>query len=500
MNLFSGSQSMFIGYKRLLIGLSTGSFLLCLLFNTRADPDLWGYLAFGRLFWTSGEFPYQDVFAYVPTKENWIYHEWLTGVLFYPIYNRWGGTGLQLLKYMLGLLTAVLVYLTARKRGANPLVTVVALLCVGRLFHIGYSPVRAQIFTYLFFVVYIYILEMTRRDQCWRRLYWLVPIQVMWTNFHGGFLAGPGLLGLYALGECLSGRRCWAYVTMLTVCGPLTLINPYGIDYWKYIIEAVSMDRPEIWEWHSVLSLIKKGYPHVFYLDLLLTLFLSSLFLVWYRKRDLTDILVLAVTAYLGLRHFRHQVFFLLAFGVYMPVVFTVFLGAIETHQGVVNFRGGWGRKALVLLLGCLTAFFAHKFVSNSPFSLRTPPRRDLAEKRRFYYPIGAIEYIKTHNLKGNILPQFSWGEFIIWTLYPQCRVAMDGRYETVYQDDLCMEFWDFQYGRDGWQRFLSKHPHDMVVIKSNSTAHKLLQAEPGWKEAYVDAGCVVFLRQTTDT
>lgn len=491
---------MFMDYKRWLIGLSTGSFLLFLLSNTRADPDLWGYLAFGRLFWGSEGFPYQDVFAYVPTKRVWIYHEWLTGVLFYPIYQSWGAVGLQLLKYILGLLTASLVYLTARERGANSLVTVFTLFCISPIFVLGYSPVRAQIFTYLFFVLYIYILETTRRNRCWRRLWWLVPIQVMWSNVHGGFLSGPGLLGLYALGEAFSGRRCWAYVTMLAVCGPLTLINPYGIDYWKYIIEAVSMDRPEIWEWHSVVSLIKQGYPHVTYLYLLITLFSSSLFLVWYRKRDLTDILVLAMTAYLGLRHFRHQVFFLLAVGVYMPVVFTVFLGAIETHQGVVNFRGAVGRKTLALLLVCLTAFFAHKFVSNSPFSLRTPPRLDLADKSRLYYPIGAIEYIKTHGLKGNILPQFSWGEFIIWTLYPQCRVAMDGRYETVYQEDLRMEFWDFQYGRDGWRRFLYKYLHDMIVIKSNSRIHKLLRNEPSWKEAYVDVGCVVFLKKTTDT
>jgi hypothetical protein len=43
--------------------------LVCLnaLSGTVADPDLWGYLSFGRLFWETGQFPYQDIFAYVPT-------------------------------------------------------------------------------------------------------------------------------------------------------------------------------------------------------------------------------------------------------------------------------------------------------------------------------------------------------------------------------------------------------------------------------------------------
>jgi hypothetical protein len=42
-------------------------YILYCLNLTAADPDLWGYLAFGRLFWGQDHFPYQDVFAYVPT-------------------------------------------------------------------------------------------------------------------------------------------------------------------------------------------------------------------------------------------------------------------------------------------------------------------------------------------------------------------------------------------------------------------------------------------------
>ena len=31
--------------------------------NMIADPDLWGYLAFGRLFWETGAIPYRDVYT-----------------------------------------------------------------------------------------------------------------------------------------------------------------------------------------------------------------------------------------------------------------------------------------------------------------------------------------------------------------------------------------------------------------------------------------------------
>lgn len=36
---------------------------LAILATNFADLDFWGYLSFGRLFWHTKKFPYQDVFA-----------------------------------------------------------------------------------------------------------------------------------------------------------------------------------------------------------------------------------------------------------------------------------------------------------------------------------------------------------------------------------------------------------------------------------------------------
>ena len=85
------------------IALAFLGLILNTLASATADPDLWGYMAFGRLFWDTGRFPYQDVFSYLPTLPAWIYHEWLTGVLLYPIFQTMGGAGVQLLKYGAGL-------------------------------------------------------------------------------------------------------------------------------------------------------------------------------------------------------------------------------------------------------------------------------------------------------------------------------------------------------------------------------------------------------------
>jgi hypothetical protein len=108
---------------------------------------------------------------------------------------------------------------------------------------------------------------------------------------------------------------------------------------------------------------------------------------------------------------------------------------------------------------------------------------------------VGAVEYIRSHRLEGKLLLEFKWGEYALWTLYPRCRVALDGRYETVYPDVVCQEFFDFIYARGQWRRFLERYPPDLVLLNPQSPVFPLLLVEPGWRLAYRDLGCGLFVR-----
>ncbi len=103
-----------LDWRSLAFLVPTAAHLLFRLTNTAADPDLWRHLYFGRLFAAGAEFPWGDVSAYVPTKDPWIVQSWLCGVLFFSVFQAWGGEGIQALKYGLGLATGWLAYLAAR--------------------------------------------------------------------------------------------------------------------------------------------------------------------------------------------------------------------------------------------------------------------------------------------------------------------------------------------------------------------------------------------------
>lgn len=487
-------------WQSLALGGALVVYLIYRLTCSWADPDLWGYLAFGQLFWRGEGFPYRDIFAYAPTKEIWVYHEWLTGVVFYPVYRLLGAPGLQLLKYCLGLLTAGLIYLTARRKGGEPLVSAIALFLAGVAFSVGYSPVRAQLFTYLFWALSIFLLETARQEERFARLWWLVPIQIAWANLHGGFVAGMGLIGLYAAGQVLTRRKFWPYLAVLAAAAAATLINPYGLKYWTYLADAIAMPRPEITEWQPISQAYREGELLSRHGYFLVMIFLAVIFSLWYRLRDLTAALVLLTTLYLGVKHVRHQVFFLWSFGVYFPVMLTAFIGRLRSDEKFMRLLPRIGRKLPLLVVAGVTMWWLYGAATQHPLSLIPRPGPDKKNKSAVYYPLGALNYIREHNLSGNLLPRFEWGEYIIWTLYPKCRVGMDGRYETVYPHGYCREYFAFIFARPGWRDFLRGYPHDMILIQAGSKTRQLMKDEADWQEVYSDEGCVLFRKKVKES
>lgn len=472
------------------LGIGLYVFFVALFNKSLADYDLWGYLSFGRVLWQEGFFPYKDVFAYTPTKPLWVYHEWLTGVVFFGLVKFLGPASLQLLRYILALLTLCLIYETARKRGGNAFDVLVVLAPSILLIAFGYEPVRAQVFTFFFFTLTLYILECSKKAGNEKVLRWLPLIQIAWCNFHGGFVAGLGLIFLYALGEILTRRKiAVAYLKWGMIALSATLINPYGIHYWSYTLHAVSMPRPEITEWMSVLAALKAGryvFPAVLFLIMSLIILL---FMLMSRKKDVTDIFVTVAVIYLGTTHIRHSVLFGLVLGAYLPFYLSEY---VWEARGKSKMLFGWSRFLPVFLLALLLAAYFH-FYPVRPISFI--PNIHLAVTADAY-PTKAMAWMDARDIRGNILPHFEWGEYLMWSFYPGCRVAMDGRYETVYREDVHKEYFDFLYGRKNWDVFLKKYSHDVVLLKTGTKTHELMMRQKDWRLVYRDGTGVIFMKR----
>jgi len=475
----------------LILGMGFYLFFVVLFNKGLADYDLWGYLSFGRVFWEEGFFPYQDVFAYTPTKPLWVYHEWLTGVIFFGLQKYFGPASLQFLKYVLAVFTICLVYATAIKRGGRQGFALATLVFVLILISFGYVPVRAQIFTFFFFALTIYILESVRNSGKASLLRWLPVMMVVWCNVHGGFVSGLGVIFLYGLGGLLAREKtAVSYFLWGVLSLSVTLINPYGFDYWIYTVHAVFLERADITEWYSAIKALKSGV-YVFPVSLFLVAgFFGLAILIFLKKKNITEILVVCVVTYLGFVHVRHNVFFGLVLGAYLPLWLTEIFGAME-------------QRGLRLAAHVFPVFFAGLLVAVYLYCYPVRQIHVIPTFRFFVssdaYPIKALAWLKSNQIRGNLLCHFDWGEYILWCCHRDFRVAIDGRYETAYREDVCQEYFAFSSGRRGWDVFLKKYPHDAVLLKANTAAHRLMNRAKDWEAVYSDQISVIFVRKKVE-
>ena len=110
-------------------------------------------------------------------------------------------------------------------------------------------------------------------------------------------------------------------------------------------------------------------------------------------------------------------------------------------------------------------------------------------------YPSGAVAFMKRYGLRGNLLNQFGWGEYLIWHMSPSSKVFIDGRYDTVYPLEVIQDFLAFDANLPGAGRVLRSYPHDFVLISPKLMAYRLMRKSAGWKLIYEDPDCALFAR-----
>jgi hypothetical protein len=467
-----------------------------LTFLTNApDYDLWARLAVGSVFLRTGHVLGHDIFSYLPTKDLWIDHEWGSGVVFYCFAKYLGNSGIFVLKALLIYAIIIMVQKTIDVRGGKKSPSVLFFAFLGYALFPGIaSLVRSQMFTYLFFTIWIYGLERVRRNE--RKILWVFPCTMLfWVNMHGGFVAGIGLLLLYAIGELLNRKNVLPYLWILLSILPVMLINPYGFALWRFVVEASLMHRPFIPEWYPIsLSgpMQAIGGIHVHFLTgymvlVGLTAVAAARAFLRKQREDWTRIIVLVVLFLLSVRHQRNVVFFVLAAStlMYEPIAGLLdplravldkrFPARSARIQAVLRWSLGYGLPAVVFL--CIIPKLSHRMI---------------IDYRRF--PVGSLEFIKQNGISGNLATGFDWGSYAEWKLYPQCKVMIDGRYEEVFPNDVFDLAMHFSLRKDQWWEALSRFHTDIVVLPKHDYTLADLSLLSGWKPVYQDFVSVVLL------
>ncbi len=482
-----------------------GMLIACLSRVTVIDPDLFHELALMREAFHIGRIPVQDQFAYTPTISPVVHHEWGTGAILYlaTVPSRLGGTGLILVEYMLSLFIAIGSYACARRRGASePVFSLLAPLGIIMAW-IGFSTVRAQVFTLAGVVGLQLLLTVEERQRRWWIPVWLL-IYVIWLNLHAGFLVGFGLFVLFtferflreaidrksiwqALGQIKHLLACWVAMVLLVA------VNPYGLDYYHYLWRAVPLPRTYITEW-SPLWRINAW-------ELLWALVFSQLINLYVFRgiglRPLYGIAMVIVPAVLAFQHARHLSIYAIVWICCAPA----WVEQTAMGQKVIRLwhhRAHWVATFWLILgvLGLAEACRARFWEPQLPTSqIETPYAIPI-------YPAGAVDYLADNQFQGNLHTPFIVGAYVSWKLYPAVKVCTDGRYEVAYPPGQVEEMEAVYRAAPGWQATLNRYHPDAILIPWWSKIGKLLTdsdadtGNPKWQRVYQDDAFSIYVRR----
>ena len=383
-----------------------------------ADLDLFSSIAVGRWIVEHGEIPTRDPFSYASAGP---FHcsEALSAVIFYLAHHAVGDRGLSLFLPVLAVATLALVVLRARGSPAARAV-VIAMVVAGSHAAMALKP---QIFSYLLFATLLLALERAPK-QAPRRLFFLPLLFVVWANLHRGGVFGIAVVAVAAVAFWLdASTRAHARVLLwvLPLCVLALTINRAGTFYLTSafdVLRRVSF-RTTIAEWQPLTIKLLLG-RHLALVPLVALALVERAART--RKVD-PELLILVASCALATRGAR-----LLPF-----VAIAAAPAAVRAVDLLRRRISPYARVRVVdAFLGLL---FGVVLLAN--YELSVPAGYRGLGVFEGEVPVDLAAFLAMHRPPGPLFHSFDFGGYLLYALAPETKVLIDGRNDTVYDDDL---------------------------------------------------------------
>ncbi|MGA2267122.1 MAG: hypothetical protein ABSH44_01510 [Bryobacteraceae bacterium] len=469
--------------------LALSAFLLMGWFSSEvSDPDTWWLLKSGQYIWQTHKLPVPDPFAYTtylgkpafPGEEHMrdfdLTHEWLSEVFFYLVYAAGGFAGLVLLRAALLTGFCGVVGLVAFHRSRGFYRALGAAFLAASIAD-KFRSDRPFLIGFLLLALVVAALE-------YRRFLWLLPpVFVVWANMHGGFFLGWAPLGAYCAealflrwrGRPLADeRRLWMVTAACILVSGLNLNGFRAVTILSTYQHSAL--QTSLWEWqHTAL-----WPPEMFGV----VLFAAAAALLWARgKARVADWLLFLAFAYAGIDVVRNVILMALI----GPIVIASYIPWKRIMPAPAEFL-----VAVLVLAGA-----GAEIARGSAFQFRA------AEWR---YPGGAADFLLAHHVSEPMFNTYGYGGYLMWRLWPQERVFIDGRAlnESVFQDYRRIAGNADSTGGKSGDELLAQYGIQVIVMDGfefTSGEPYLLPAalsdpsQKEWKLVYQDAQAMVFMR-----
>jgi len=465
----------------------SGSFLL-------GDGDTGYHIRAGEIILKDLAVPRHDPFSFITPPLPWTAHEWLSEVVMAIVHKALGLPGIVLLFALLLSTTYWLLFRWIRSSGRNILVSLLILVLVLFSSRIHWHA-RPHAFSLLLIVLLYQILILHQEDRG-NHLYVIPPMMLLWVNLHGGFIVGFLFMGIFLSGYFLGflasneeERQVSATKgkQLSLVCAASVLaacVNPFGVHAFLFPFRVVS----ETYLMDHVQEFLSPNF-HGFAPYRYLLLFLIGVLGLSKMRLILAELMLVLLFTSMSLYSMR-----------YIPLCAIVYAPILSRHGDILIQESG---ARVSRLLKERSGVYGKIDASAKGYAIplvvlvvlaglaagKIPVR--FTEKMA---PTAAIDFLRANPLRGNMFNNDEIGDYVIYSLYPRCKVFMDGR-SDMYGEPILKEYFKVAAIEQGWKDVLDKYDINYIIFYTDSVLVRHLLTDTGWRGIYSDNVASIFLR-----
>lgn len=445
------------------------------------DGDIGRHITIGEYILNNRTIPLRDAFSHTMAGEVITPHEWMAQALFALAHRVLGLSGVVLLSSLVIALSWLLLYEWIATQNGLPIASLIIVLISLAAASLHFLA-RPHIFTFLFFALWLVALEKVRLDQ--RIPLWTFPIiMLFWANTHGAFIAGFVCWAAYILDGFFSIRnkeankgRLRKFLTLGVLSFLATFINPVGWRLWQTSVGYIG-NRYLVGHTQEYLP---PDFHHPSTWPFLL-LIAMSLFLLTSLRRPLplTHRLLLSGWTLMALYSARNIPLYSLTASFILGEAMT---NAPQDERWkrledeMLNLRQTLQEKVWIPL-GVLVL---------SLLLLRSPA---YLEHNRFdpsVFPVDATNWLLNHPQQGNMFNEFTWGGYLLYRLWPNYQVFIDGQTD-FYGEHLTRDYETVITLGPGWQSRLEAYQVTWILYPTDSPLVRSISSLEDWVCLYRD-------------
>jgi len=479
--------------------------LLLLSFREIISNDFWWHLALGKWMLATNSFLMNDIFSYTFQGQPWLNSTWIFDLVIFKLFESTSYIGLNIFRFFVFGGTFFFLYKAARLKNTS----IILILSIFLLTLPQMRPFLRPEITYpLFLSFFLWALYAYKYNRS--KLIYLLPlIEVIWVNTHGSFLAGPILTGIFFGSELIRAitrsdnqvrkllkqplLKTYFFIFLATVLA--TLVSPYGYKIYL-LLYAIMSDQESLrsiaeWRKQPITNFLQITFIPLS--TFILLTWASFILLIrtikncikqrhtiprFIESLPLEDMVLFGVFLYFSIQYGRLNFTFSILLALLISRHITPFL----TRK----------KAALWITAFALLSFSFVLYTQHSNLNFDSGPRA-------FHYPEESITFTLNNKLSGPLFNNYGDGGYLIWHLYPQHRLFIDGRTPNLYDNNF---YWYYRsLNNDNiFEKISGTYQFNLALLPNGSQLANKLSDNDEWALVFFDNASQVLTRRSTST